>query len=296
MGAYAPGDLNRIVRVISGKATGLVLSAGAARGLAQLGVYRALHEAGIHVDWVGGTSIGAVTAAAIAMDWDPQEALQRMRAAFLKGKPFSGLTVPLMSLLSGERVKNLLTEHFARDIEDLPLAYFCISSNLDRGVQNVHRSGPLVDAIRASSALPGVLPPQVVDNELAVDGAVLNNLPVDVMQAQPVRTIIAVDVSSLSPQSVNYVEIPTPWQVLRGRWWPGAQRHHVPSLAAVMLKATEIGAQLRAQERTQRANLLLQPPVQQYGVTDIKAFDRVVATGYDYAVREIATWLDHKQP
>lgn len=293
-GAYGPGDLNRIVRVISGKATGLVLSAGAVRGLAQLGAYRALREAGINIDWVGGTSIGAVVGATIAMDWSPEEATQRCRAAFLHGKPFSDLTVPVTSLLSGERVRSLLTEHFDRDIEDLPLPYFCISSNLDRGELNVHQRGRLVDAIRASSALPGLMPPQVVNNELAVDGAVLNNLPVDIMQERPVSTIIAVDVSSLSPRPVDYAQTPSAWQILRGRWLPWAKRHRVPSLAGVMLKAAEIGAQLHARRRSAQADLLLRPPVKQFGLTDVRSFDRVVAAGHEHAVRAIAAWLADK--
>lgn len=291
VGAYAPGDLNRIVRVISGKATGLVLSAGAVRGLAQLGVYKAIREAGIHIDWVGGTSIGSVVAATVAMGWGPDEAITRARKAFMEGKPFSDLTVPVMSLLRGERLRDLLEQHLAGDIEDLPLPFFCVSSNLDRGVLNVHEQGRLVEAIRASTALPGLLPPQVVGNELAVDGSVLNNLPVDVMQTRPVQTVIAVDVSSLSARTVDYDRTPSPWQVLWDRLLPWGARLRVPSLATVMLKATEIGTLLHSRQRAAQADLLLRPPVRDYGLTDVKAFDKVVAAGYAHASGELAAWL-----
>jgi len=294
-GAYGPGDLNRIVRVLSGKATGLVLSAGAMRSLAQLGVYRALREAGINIDWVGGCSIGSIVAATIAMDWGPEEATSRARTAFLQGKPFSDLTIPITSLLSGARMKNLLTANFDLDIVDLPLPYFCVSSNLDRGQLNVHQRGRLVDAIRASAALPGMMPPQVVDNELAVDGAVLNSLPVDIMQERPVRTIIAVDVSSLSPRTVEYAETPSAWQILRSRWLPWTKQHGVPSLATVMLKAAEIGAKLQARRLASNADLVLRPPVQQYDLTDVRSFDRIVKAGHEYAVQEIGRWLKDKR-
>ena len=295
-GVYGPGDLNRIVRVLSGKATGLVLSAGGMRSLAQLGVYRALREAGINIDWVGGCSIGSIVAATIAMDWGPEQAISRTRAAFVEGKPFSDITIPVTSLLSGARMKNLLTANFDRDIVDLPLPFFCVSSNLHRGQLNVHQRGRLVDAIRASAALPGLLPPQVVDNELAVDGAVLNNLPVDIMAERPVGTIIAVDVSSLSPRTVEYAETPTAWQILRSRWLPWTKHHQVPSLATVMLKAAEIGAKLQARRLGSTADLLLRPPVQEYDLTDVRSFDRIVRAGHEYAVKEINTWLKGKRP
>ena len=148
-------DVQRAVRVITGKATGLVFGAGAARGLAAMGVYKALVEAGIEIDWVGGTSIGSIMAAAVAAGWSPDVAIRNSREAFKVGKPFSDFTIPVMSLLRGERMKRLLKVHLDYLIEDLPLPYYCVSANLGRGTQNIHESGSLVDAIRASAALPG---------------------------------------------------------------------------------------------------------------------------------------------
>ena len=77
--ADEPGDRDRIVRVLSGTAVGLVLGAGAVRGLAELGVYRAMVQLGIPVDWVGGSSIGSIVAGAIASDWDPEHAISMAR-------------------------------------------------------------------------------------------------------------------------------------------------------------------------------------------------------------------------
>ncbi|MCH8057302.1 MAG: patatin-like phospholipase family protein, partial [Proteobacteria bacterium] len=171
-------DVQRAVRIISGKATGLVLGGGAARGLAALGVYQALVEAGIEIDWVGGTSIGAIMAAAVAMGWSPDVAIRNSRQAFKVGKPFSDFTIPVLSLLRGKRMKRLLKVHLDHLIEDLPLPYYCVSTNLGRGTRNIHESGSLVDAIRASGAMPGIFPPVVVEQELAVDGGILDNLPV----------------------------------------------------------------------------------------------------------------------
>lgn len=276
-------DIAHVARVLSGRATGLVLGGGAARGLAALGAYRALHEAGVPIDWVGGTSIGSIMAAQVAIGWSPEVATEKSREAFMKGKPFSDYTLPVYSLLRGKRMKRLLRKFLDYRIEDTRLPYFCVSTNLGRGVKNIHTRGSMVDAICASAALPGVIPPAVVDQELTVDGALLDNLPVDIMQTCPVGRIIAVDVSSRVQYKVAYDEVPSPWAVLRGRWLPFAPRYQVPRLMTLMLKATEIGTLEHSRRHGQMADLLIDPPVRQFGMMDVKSFDRIVQAGYDRA-------------
>jgi predicted acylesterase/phospholipase RssA/CRP-like cAMP-binding protein len=284
-------DLERVARVLCGQAIGLVLGAGAVRGLAELGVYRALVEAGVPIDWVGGSSIGSIVGAAIAHDWSPRHAIDLAREAFVKGKPFSDYTLPVVSLIRGRRMVKLLKSLLDIDIEDLPIPYFCVSSLLDRGEVHVHDRGSLVAAVRASAALPGVLPPAVVNSELAVDGAVLNNLPVDLMQRRPVQRIVAVDVSFRDHRQVDYEETPAPWAILRGRWLPFARRYRVPGMATLILRSTEIGTLAQSRQRGDQADLLINPPVRQFGMTDVKAFDRIVEAGYEHGRERLAEWL-----
>jgi len=276
-------DVRRAVRVITGKATGLVLGGGAARGLAALGAYKALVEAGIEIDWVGGTSIGSIMAATIAAGMPPDEAVRHSRQAFKVGKPFSDFTIPVLSLLRGTRMKRLLKVHLDYQIENLPLPYYCISTNLGRGTKNIHESGPLVDAIRASAAMPGIFPPVVVEQELAVDGSILDNLPVDIMQQKPVGRIIAVGFSAPIPDKVAYANTPSPWAVLRGRWLPFAHRYRVPGLTTIMLKSTETGTLEEVRRLGAMADLLIDPHVRQFGMTDVKSFDQIVQAGYQRA-------------
>ena len=212
-----PDDVERVARVIAGRATGLVLSAGASRGFAHLGVYRALCEAGIAIDWVAGTSIGAIMGAGIAVDWGPQHVTNVARTAFVGGKPFSDYTVPLVSLLAGRRMRRLIDRHMDREIEDLPLPFFCISSRLDDGTVNRHHFGSLARALRATASMPGILPPTVVAGHLAVDGSVLNSLPVDLMWQQPVGRVIAVGLVSNQSRPVGYSDTPGAWSLLLGR-------------------------------------------------------------------------------
>ncbi|KAA9132687.1 cyclic nucleotide-binding domain-containing protein [Marinihelvus fidelis] len=290
LGEDGDADLARITRVLSGRAVGLVLGAGAVRGLSELGVYKAMVEAGVPVDWVGGSSIGSIVGAAIAHGWDPDKAIDVAREAFVKGRPFSDYTLPLVSLIRGKRMTRLLESLVDADIEDLPLPYFCVSSKLDRGEVHVHRRGSLVSAIRASAALPGVLPPAVVDSELVVDGAVLNNLPVDVMERFPVGTIIAIDVSSRHVRQVDYGETPSSWAILRSRLLPFTRRQRVPGLATLIMRSTEIGTLLQSRAHGERADLLINPPVRQFGLTDVSAYDQVVEAGYQHAREIFANW------
>lgn len=285
-----PGDAQRIARIISGTATGLVVAGGAARGLAALGVFKALHEAAVPIDWVGGTSIGSIVAAGIALGWTPDEAIENSRKAFVKGKPFSDFTIPVYSLLRGKRMKRLLRTFLDYQIEDTAIPYFCVSTNLGRGIKNIHTRGSLVDAICASAALPGVIPPAVVNEELTVDGSLLDNLPVDVMQDRPVGRIIAVDVSSRVHYKVPFTEMPSPWAVLRGQWFPFFRKHRVPRLMTLMLKATEIGTLELSRRHGEMADLLIDPQVRQFGIMDVASFDDIVEAGYVRARELLEGW------
>jgi len=288
-------DVQRAVRIVTGTATGLVMGGGAARGLAALGVFKALVEAGIKIDWVGGTSIGSIMAAGVATGWAPDLAITRARKSFKDGKPFSDFTIPVISLLRGNRMKRLLKVHLDYQIEDLYLPYYCVSTNLGRGTKNIHEQGSLVGAIRASAAMPGILPPAVVDGELAIDGAILDNLPVDIMQQNPVGTIIAVDFSAPVQAQVDYAEVPSPWAVLRGRWLPFSRRYRIPGLTSTLLKSTEAGTQAEVRRNGAMADLLIDPQVRRFGMTNVKAFDDIVQAGYERAVELLENWPGKKK-
>lgn len=283
-------DVQRAVRVVTGTATGLVIGGGAARGLAALGVFKALTEAGIDIDWVGGTSIGSIMAGGVAAGLTPEQAIENSRLSFKIAKPFSDFTFPVISLLRGNRMKRLLYKYLDYQIEDLALPYFCVSTNLGRGIKNIHEDGSLVNAIRASAAMPGVLPPAVVNGELAVDGAVLNNLPVDIMHQKPVGRIIAIDFSAPLASKVDYTETPSPAAILGGRWLPFMRRYRVPGLVSIILKSTEAGTREQVRRNGAIADLLINPPVRGFGMTDVKSFEKIVQAGYDRTRELLEDW------
>jgi predicted acylesterase/phospholipase RssA len=254
-----------------------------------------MQELDLPVDWIGGTRLGAIMAAVLASPHGLDAAMAIAREAFVKGKPFSDFTLPLVSLISGRRMDRLLRTHLDLTIEDLPTPFYCVSCHLDNGAMHVHERGYLPDALRASAAIPGIIPPAVVDGRLAVDGSVINNLPVDIMQQKPVGTIVAVDLSVDQVVPVDYPAMPSSWAILRGRYLPFARKYRVPGLSTVLLRATELGTLERVRKLGAEADLLLRPPVRQFGMTEVKSFDRIVQAGYLHARQELEAWLERRR-
>ncbi|MCR6644174.1 MAG: patatin-like phospholipase family protein [Terricaulis sp.] len=170
---------------------------GGARAYAHIGVVRALREAGLPFDTVGGTSMGAIIAACVAMGWDDDEIERRIRKAFVESNPLGDYVLPVVGLVRGRRVEDRLAEHFGDTlIEDLGAPFFCVSTDLVAGAARVHRAGLLRHALRATISLPGILPPVLEGNHsLLVDGAVVKNFPVDIMKDMHRGPIVGVDVA-----------------------------------------------------------------------------------------------------
>ena len=158
------------------------------------GVLQALREQGVPVDQVAGCSMGSAIAAAIALDVHGEELLALVEQQFHKLLDY---TMPVVSIVKGRRIMdNIEATLGGWDIEDLWVPYYCVSTNLTKSRLEVHRRGSTAVAVRASVAIPGVLPPVPYDGDLLVDGGVLNNMPFEVMRDDStIGTIIAVDVA-----------------------------------------------------------------------------------------------------
>lgn len=279
-------DLARLARIVSGRAVHLVLGGGAARGFAHVGVFRALAELGVPVDSVGGSSIGAAIAAAIARGWDGERLLTEGRRAFVDENPFSDYTLPMISVLAGRKLEELTRRYYPGDIEDLWLPYFCVASNMSDAGLVVYERGPLAEAVRASVALPGVFPPAVRGNHLLIDGGILNNLPVDIMRQRFGGSVVAVDLHVRKEYELEYARVPSAWQVLKSRLLPFGKRIPVPGITTIVMKATEIGSIIHANRNKESADLVLNPPVGRFGILDVKAFDEIVRLGYEHTLEQ----------
>jgi NTE family protein len=275
------GDIERIARHLTDRSIGLVLSGGAARGFAHIGAIRALREAGVPFDRVGGTSMGGIIGACVAAEWDDREIRTRMHQSFVETNPLNDYTLPWVSLFRGRSVERLLQRHFGDiRIEALWRPFFCASSNLTSGTLTVHRGGPLWRALRASIALPGVLPPVLERGEVLVDGGVINTFPVDVMAEAAAGPIIGVNVATEL--------VLTPGEAAHGH--SSRFRFHLrpdpemPSMLSILMHATTISSSLQVAVCRSQTTLLLEPPLSHVPLLDWRAFDRAVEAGYRHTV------------
>jgi NTE family protein len=270
-------DYERMARVLTGQSVGVVFSGGGARAYAHVGAIKALREHGVPIDFVGGVSMGAVVGAGLAMGWGEAEMDRRLREAFVNTSPLDDMALPLLAMTHGVKVNERLTHHFGEThIADLWLPFFCLSSNLTTGAYQLHRRGLVRQALRATIALPGVLPPATDGQNVLVDGAVMKNFPTDVMRAFQLGPIVGVDVTTA--RSITADDVARPSSIWR--WiWSGQWRLGPPIVSLLMRSATvSTGRDLvAAREAT---DLLVQPDVSKIEIRDWAAYDVAVEAGY----------------
>lgn len=282
-------DFQRLARFLAGHAIGLVLAGGGAKGLAHVGVIRALRERGITVDAVGGTSIGAVTAAAIALDWDQDVLEQVHRASFADRNPMNDYAVPpMVSLFRGRTIDRALRHHLGGgDIEDAWIPFLAVSSNLTAAKASVHRRGTLWRAVRASLAIPGVLPPVVYGNDLHIDGGTFDNLPVEPMRELGAGKIIAVELSAQRAFELEYDEVPSSLELIVDRYVTRRRRLKVPGLTGTVLRATVLASLEKSARGRPGIDLALEPPVEKIGMLSWQRFDHAVEIGYRHTMERL---------
>ena len=292
-------DFGRIVRYVLRREIGLVLSGGGARGFAHAGILRAMREARLPVDFVGGVSMGSLIGAGFAFSEDLDEVVSSLKARI--GRMLTDYTLPFISLARGRRFDHGVKALFGdTNIEDLWLPYFCVSSNLTRAVTVVHRSGPLWRAIRASSSLPGIIPPIVEGGDLLYDGCLLNNLPVDLMREE-IRTGLLVAVDVVPPVDLDVhasdLENPSGWKLAWNQLNPFVKSLEIPDIISIINRAGVLGSIRQRQRMIEDglADLYLRPPLGEFRILDFSVADKAFEIGYAYGVREIGAWAKHRR-
>jgi NTE family protein len=294
-------DMARLARIVSGNAVGLVLAGGGARGFAHLGVFKALQESGIALDYVGGTSIGAVMAAYVSFDLPAETAIALARDAFASNPIRDVNLLPLLSLLRGRRLKRVMDQAlldavgFAADMSDTWRSFFCVATNFSRAREAVLTRGHLATCVRASVSLPVALPPVVRERDLLVDGGTFNNFPTDVMARMGAGRIIGVDVQAGGSRAHDFDDLPGPFELLRDRLRPRDRRKYaLPSLAGMLMETMILYSASRQQQARENVDLYLNPDLRRFGLLDWAAFDEIVAAGYRHA-RDVLAGLSAEQ-
>jgi NTE family protein len=298
----SPQDMKRLARILSATAIGFVVAGGGAKGFAHIGVLRALEEFDIPIDFVGGTSVGAMVAAAVSFG-EPSDTVQRIMkkgALFNPTKDYNWL--PFISLIRGNRIKQMIEDTIEAfvgvpqtDIEDTWRTLFVVSSNYTQAREEVHTRGSMTKYLLASTAIPGVFPPVIDGDDLLVDGGTFNNFPADVMSRANVGKVIGVDLARDQNYQLNLEEIPSPKKLLQDRFRPKKQRkYRLPSLTSLLLNATLLYSAARRNEAISFSDLYFNPDVSRFGIVSWAAFDTIVEKGYEHAKEVLQKMSDEE--
>ena len=296
----AAEDVARLGRFLTGQAVGVVLGGGGARGFAHLGVLRALREAGIPIDLVGGNSMGALIGSQFVLGHGLAEIVTRIRDFAAGGeRP----TVPVVSLLSGRRMERDLRKlcqvgHYEAQLDALWLPFFTAACNLSKATTTVLDQGPMWRAVLASNSPAGLLPPVPYNGDLLVDGAILDNVPVEAMRrrlgAKMERrrgngTVIAIDVDVQEPLQVSEdMQRLGARDKLRDSLGRGEST--LPSIGQILYRAGHIGGMAQRGKTLAMSDYYLEPPTSDFSMMAYKRAEEIVERGYQFAQQQIAGW------
>lgn len=274
---------------------GLVLSGGGAKGMAHIGALKIIEEAGVEIDYIGGSSMGAIVGAMYAAGYSAneldsifkatnigsliQDNLPRSAKTFYEKDdseryaltlPFKNFKVTVPPAISGGQ--NIYNEfvrllYHVKDIDDfnkLPTPFVCIATDIETGKQVILNSGYLPEAILASGTLPSLFEPTVINDRVLIDGGVVNNYPIDEVRAMGADIIIGVDVQ------------------------------HDLSDRDALLSATEILLQINnyrtvadMEVKSAKTDIYIKPNIEEYSVIDFNRLGEIVKTGEDAAKLKI---------
>uniref|UniRef100_A0A673BS20 lysophospholipase n=1 Tax=Sphaeramia orbicularis TaxID=375764 RepID=A0A673BS20_9TELE len=292
-------DFSRLARILTGNSIALILGGGGARGCSQVGILRALNEAGIPVDMVGGTSIGSFMGALYAEEKSNSRMRVRAREWAMDMtslfKKVLDLTYPVTSMFSGASFNSGISSVFKdKQIEDLWLPYFNITTDITASAMRVHTDGSLWRYVRASMSLSGYLPPlcDPKDGHLLMDGGYINNLPADVARSMGAKVVIAIDVGSRDETDLtNYGDSLNGWWLLWKRFNPLAERVKVLNMAEIQTRLAYVCCvrQLELVKDSEYCEYI-RPPIDHYGTLEFGKFDEIAEVGYQHGKTLFDVW------
>lgn len=278
--------LARVARMLTGRGVGVALGGGGARGFAHIGAIEGLAEAGVPIDAIAGTSMGAVIAAQYAAGASPAAMREINREHWVRRNPLKDKTLPVVALLAGRRLERMIAEMFGdTQIEDLWMPFYCVSADLTQAEMRVHTRGPLGRAVRASMSLPGIAIPVQDAGSMLVDGGLMNNVPADILRGVCGK-VIAVDVSPAKDLAIAspYPPAASGWRLLWGR-----RKSHLPGIGAILMRAVLLSSSRHQASIARDVDLFLHPRVEGFGMFEWPSLDAIVDAGRACAREALAS-------
>jgi NTE family protein len=241
---------------------GIALGSGGAKGLAHIGVLKALEDHGISPEVVAGSSMGSMVAAFYATGMRP-DFMERF-ACTLSWRHWMDITVPKIGLISGEKIRQMLTILTrGSKIEDANRRLAIVATDLTQRKSVVFTSGSIADAVRASISIPGIFVPYVTPDGVFVDGAVVDRVPVDVAKRLGADIVIGVDVATV-------------------------QKSFLPeNMMDVIMQSIDIMQQHTVDFRSPNANVYIEPDLSQVGASHFHKAKEAIAAGYEATCEKI---------
>jgi NTE family protein len=277
-----PPDIRRFCRIITHQAVGVVLGGGGAKGFAHVGAVRALLEAGVEIDFLGGTSAGALYGIGMThADFDQEVINYHCQDSAESKLTSNDFSFPLLSMMSGSKMTNYLRKMFGSSgLEDIWVTSYCVSTNYSSASAKVHERGPAWKMIQASIAIPGVFPPVIIDRQLHVDGGVVDNLPVEPMHRFPVQHIIAISLSSLSAQEIDFPDVPK----VRTLLWDkitGKRKYRLPGITSLLINSLTLNSRQKQESTKASASLYFELDLRGVGMMDDNKWREIITKGHD---------------
>jgi NTE family protein len=307
---------------------GLALGSGSARGLAHLGVIRAIRDAGIDVDFIAGTSMGALIGAIHAAG--KLDELENTFRTFdwKRAVTFFDVVLPKSGLLDGAKISELVRAHVhdGNTIETLTKPFAAVATDIVSGEEIVIRSGDVIEAVRASISVPGIFTPVRANGHILVDGGLTNPVPVSAVRAMGADFVIAVDLNHeiiagknmkplLAADKASDEEDSAPGMFSR---WVGDYRLSMKDIKQKLLAGTDpASAQLRKWISTEplpsifevllasinimetritqarlsldQPDILIQPPLGHIRFMEFGRAEEIIALGYEYTQQKLAS-------
>uniref|UniRef100_A0A6Q2YI01 lysophospholipase n=1 Tax=Esox lucius TaxID=8010 RepID=A0A6Q2YI01_ESOLU len=292
-------DFSRLARVLTGNSIALVLGGGGARGCSHVGVIKAMEEAGIPIDIVGGTSIGSFIGALYAEERSAVRTKQRARewskAMNSVFKTILDLTYPITSMFTGAAFNTSISKVFQdKQAEDLWLPYFNVTTDITASAMRVHQNGSLWRYVRASASYTPYLPPlcDPKDGHLLVDGCYVNNVPADIARNMGAKTVIAIDVGSQDETDLcNYGDCLSGWWLLWKRINPWAEKVKVPDMAEIQSRLAYVSCvrQLEVVKNSAYCEYI-RPPIDRFKTMDFGKFDEIYVSFTPYLKSSLPTF------
>lgn len=299
---------------------GLALGSGSARGLAHLGVIRAVQEAGVKVDYVAGTSIGALVGAVYASGSIDSLESTFQKFDWKKMVSFFDVIFPKSGLIDGAKVRDLVRTLVPTEvIEALPIPFCAVATDIQSGKEVVISRGDLIEAVRASIAVPGIFTPVRSNGVLLVDGGLVNPVPVSVARAMGADIVIAVDLNqqivagkNLKPLNASKTAPPPPatsrWvddcllslrelrQKLLAKEAPAAGQFNqwlseepLPNIFELLLASVNIMETSITEFRLgiDKPDLIIRPPLGEFRFLEFNRAEEIIAIGYASAREQL---------